>query len=489
MASATAFGQASTSARTPFAPSVDVAAQRGPQIFNSLFDSLRRWGATVHPNGMSFALATVPEGVLLHHGNGRNATPTTLDWLAYEIEHAEIFAKYRMGHPYRAGRSSSGESTNALIGVEDVAAQAPLGGYESVDNDDDDDDNAASSDETGHGWLHTFRTTRPLQFLYIDGMSGNKGNSGVIDTQDYILRATSTSASQPVGPPNHEPDPRPPGPPGEYARALDLCALCAEWQLHGVIRTESAGTEIIKCNFSDGLEQIQSLRRADPDAHPHPGGADRGGFPSRRHSRADAFRDVGAGRTRLDDSSWVSAFVFPVNLTNPDAQEPTLPRLVSTSADERIAIRTYLMDVVNERRGAAAASVSWRDVADLVVRRYADSMAFLAFNATTRSDFVDRTRFLLDVFVDYSVADAAERDAAAEARCATFYMQGKQLDTESDHLLYAAFKAVTAEICATLFGVRRLVTKDTGHDDDASWRNGKASLVQLVDYLGWSVFK
>ncbi|RMZ78844.1 hypothetical protein DV738_g3682, partial [Chaetothyriales sp. CBS 135597] len=178
-----------------FGPSIEVAAQRGPAIFNSVHDSLRKWGSIVHPNGMSMFLATVPQGVLLHHGNYRNATPATLDWLADEK----------------------------------------------------------------HGWLHTYRAARPLHFLYLDGLSGNKGHDGVTDTQEFLLRqpkAAVPSQSRAL----LEED-RPPGPPGEYELVLDVCNLLVGWGLDGMIRTEWAGFEIVKCEFPNGLEQVQ--RRLD----------------------------------------------------------------------------------------------------------------------------------------------------------------------------------------------------------------------------------
>jgi hypothetical protein len=83
-----------------FRLSVETAALRGPHIFNAVNDSLRKLGTSVYYNGMSLYFATVPEDVLFHHGNRRNATPKMLRWLAYEIEHAEIFA--------RSGRRSCG---------------------------------------------------------------------------------------------------------------------------------------------------------------------------------------------------------------------------------------------------------------------------------------------------------------------------------------------------------------------------------------------
>ncbi len=504
-------------------PSTHAAAQRGAGVFNAVFDSLRKYGTTVHPNGMSLYLATVAAGVLLHHGNGRNATPTTLDWLAYEIEHAEIFARSRMGHP-------GGEPPAVVRGPQVVLADG--GG----------DDGTG----TGHGWLHTYRTTRPLQFLYIDGMSGDKSDDGVIDTQDLILRASPAGniAQKTVPTTARETStPRPPGPPGEFVRAADICELCAQWHLQGVIRTEGAGTEIIKCDFFDGLEQVQSLRQpnnadrwpgspgggpgapggrpgapgypgerpSDPGAPGRPGGGPgRPSGPNSRHGRTtgpvnfeDGFRDVGAHRTLIDYGSMVSAYFFPVNLTNPDAARAAYPRLVGAAPAELRAIKAYLAEVVAARRGLTpapdAAGASWRDLADLVVRRYAPRLTLLANASSTSTststaaaaadDMARNLRATLNVFVDDAVEDVHQREAEARARCATFYLPVAATAHSADPFLYAAFKAVNAAICNALFDALDTVADVPAAESRSAVDAAKASLQRLMEYLDWSVFE
>ncbi|KAL1892338.1 hypothetical protein Sste5346_007076 [Sporothrix stenoceras] len=487
-------------------PSTDAAAQRGPYIFNTVFDSLRKYGSTIHPNGMSLYLATVPQGVLFHHGNGHNSTPTTLDWLAYEIEHAEMFARSRMGHP---------GGPPPILGSEHIG-QAAIG-----DSDNDNDEfpppppPPAAGEDDGHGWLHIYRTTRPLQFLYIDGMSGDKGSDGVIDTQDYLLRAGNSDSAKKVAATtttqSAKPTQDPPGPPGEFIRAEELCDLCAEWQLQGVIRTEGAGTEIIKCDFFDGLEEVQSLRRSDsaskrpggggPGGHGPPGRGGPGGrgpggrrpggpggpprgFPGPFNAE-NGFRDVGGHRTVLDYQSMVSAFFFSINLTNPDGKRSTFPRLVNAAPSELVAIKAYLKDVVAARRDAPLAPYSWRDVADLVVRRYAPRLVSLA-NATKEDDIKDGLQSVLNVFLDYSVDGKQLREAEARKRCATFYLQTQTpLQTEADKLLYAGFEAVTTKICGTLLDA--LSTFEDG--GDAAVTSATTSIKELIKYLDWSVFE
>jgi hypothetical protein len=63
------------------------------------------------------------------------------------------------------------------------------------------------------GYLHIYRTTRPLtNLLYIDGMSAGKTSMGTLDTQDLVLR--NSSDGNPTG--------------GDYVRGQELCTLGAE---------------------------------------------------------------------------------------------------------------------------------------------------------------------------------------------------------------------------------------------------------------------
>jgi hypothetical protein len=43
------------------------------QIFNAIHSAMRQWGSSLNHNGMSFFLATVPEGQLFYHGS-QNST-------------------------------------------------------------------------------------------------------------------------------------------------------------------------------------------------------------------------------------------------------------------------------------------------------------------------------------------------------------------------------------------------------------------------------
>lgn len=409
---------------------------------------------------MSLFLATVPEGVLFHHGNDRPETPSEPDWLAYEIEHAEGFAHVWSAPPEhkkpppgrKQGRSSD--------------AQKVIG-------------SGARPSENAAGWLHVYRTNRPLQYLYVDGMSGGKTSMGTLDTQDYLLRgdrsyaASERGVSQAGG-----------GPMNERQRAIELCELCDEWGLQGIIRME-AGFEIIQCNFTDGLDQIQANQRPDPSGTD----ARRRGIESFEYLRGitERYFDIGSSRTIIDYSSMVSAFFFPVNLTNPDAKRPDLPRLSNTTDAELTSIKEYFKKTLDQRRNEHRRPIDWQDVSDIIVSRYADRLDYMVNAATSMDTMAAEISFLLDLYIDYSRPDEKSLPDAI-SRCTNFYLQTITAVSEADQLIYEAFKGVTSEICTTLFDVRALIASSDGADE-SSLMTATKKLQSLMEFLAWSRFR
>ncbi|KAH7160541.1 hypothetical protein B0J13DRAFT_494203 [Dactylonectria estremocensis] len=463
----------------PLEPSTEVAVQRGPQLFNTVFDSLRKWGAVTHRNGMSFMIATVPKDVLLYHGSNRNATPTTLDWLAYEVEHAEMFARPNWLGPPRRRPDDARQDLRRR-----ASEQSRLTGF---------DASLLEAPGTKHGWLHVYRTTRPLRFLYVDGMSGDKDSMGVLDTQDFLLRGVRDEPHWPPRRPPPKADEELPGIPGEQNRVRDLCQLCADWKLQGIIRTEWVGFEIIKCDFFDGMDQVQSLQRDDknpdqPPWFPEPGKARRPDMPGARRDPDDRFRDINPGRTLLDYSSLVSAFFFPINLTNPDNEHPKRPRLLSTTEDELASVKQYISQIIQQRYDAPIAPYNWRHVADEIVQRYTPKIFSILNNTSSVDDISKDIRFLLEAFIDYSIEDETVRSKLGEERCVNFYIQTLPLESDADRLLYSAFEAVNAEICASFFQIRKLIVSNQGADHRSIYE-AKSILKSLIEYLAWHVFE
>lgn len=94
-------------------------------------------------------IATVPEGTEFYHGTSSAEPKTGMDWLAFESEHALIFARP---------------------------------GSNRIPDEDHDEEKALP-----YGYLHTFRTRHDLRLLYIDGVSAAKSDRGTLDLQDVVL--------------------------------------------------------------------------------------------------------------------------------------------------------------------------------------------------------------------------------------------------------------------------------------------------------------
>ena len=324
-----------------FGPGLESARANGRAIFNAVHDAMRQFGSSWHHNGMSVFPAVVPRGVLLYHGSHSPDVPRSHEWLAFEVEHAENFARSRPPRR-RGGWHSSDDTSLKHEDPLDVAVR-----LQSRDwlNDE------GEGDEVLPGYLHTYRTTRPLNLLYIDGMAAANTWYGTTDTQDLLL--TYAPDRQPME---------------DYRRGGDLCEAFAAWGVEGFIRMEP-GFEVIFCDFSPdaGLELASApARQALPD---DPAYADFDSALSHFEwvrAAAQRYRDIGAGRVLLDFSGMVSAYFYPVNLTNPDPERPELPRLVQATEAQLAVMRGHVAGVAS-RRGLGDGSedvVDWQGVTD-----------------------------------------------------------------------------------------------------------------------------
>jgi hypothetical protein len=129
-------------------------------LSNAVHSSMRQWGSSLNHNGMSFFLAVVPSGTYLYHGSSSSEPVQGTEWLAFEPEHATIFAIPRMSRQSQHNR------------------QKPLG-------------RSPLEDHVEVGYLHTYTVTHDLRLLYIDGLSAGKTLNGTLDTQDILLLNSS----------------------------------------------------------------------------------------------------------------------------------------------------------------------------------------------------------------------------------------------------------------------------------------------------------
>lgn len=67
--------------------------QYANHIFNEIVSSARQFGSSLNHNGMAFFIAKVPADLEFYHGSGSRSQINGLDWLAFEPEHALVFAR------------------------------------------------------------------------------------------------------------------------------------------------------------------------------------------------------------------------------------------------------------------------------------------------------------------------------------------------------------------------------------------------------------
>ncbi|KAJ0124558.1 hypothetical protein J7T55_005896 [Diaporthe amygdali] len=502
-------------------PDIKSAHDNAFAIFNSIHSAMRQWGSSVHHNGLSFYLATAPEGSVFYHGGYSTERPDSFEWLAFEIEHAAQFAasweftqsadlntmadtaldaqilktllRHRSSHarpPSDPGRSPNLHNK--------LSSQRPLGIVENNDEgdeDDDDDDEDPPTrpprfDKLRRGYLQLYRANRPLNLLYIDGEAAAKCPLGSLDSQDLILLGRNKSS----GPPTW----------GEWPRAKQLCALADEWKhptgakIDGFIRME-AGFEIVYCDFSEqgGLDLVSvqgSSFRNETGLPPHQIDSV---FEWLRASAA-RFHGHPAGRLDIDWSSMVSAFSYPMNLSNPDWHRQDLPRVVNATMESRLGVRARLRDVFAARGGQEVPKrriVNWQGVVDKIVTRFSERLQYMANNQWTHDRLLLALGTIVDPHISYTDHSPMSEHLAID-RCTQHYLDPSFLHPETwtpeDHAVATALERVSHTICDTLFHARRVLRAANGmmsSDSDALVKEAQRTIVELMEQLRWTTWR
>lgn len=438
-----------TATATPVYADYSTKIPNANHIFNAIHSSMRQWGSSLNHNGMSFFLATVPEGTQLYHGTHTPEPVNGTEWLAFEPEHANIFSgPKRFGPPPGRpghGRPGDGPSRPPKHRTGEQM-QKPLGGHEG---------HRPPSEEAG--WLHTYVAAKDLRLLYIDGMSAAKSNKGVFDSQDRLL------FNDTIRGPGFQ----------EYNRAQKVCEIARDvWhdRIDGVIRME-AGFEIILCSFSRDLEVLRITRAKSGDVPPAPGpGMDKYPEDMFQYYKAIASRyhGIGGDRVRLNYNRFVTAFAYGLDLFHGGE----LPRLANLSTESLEPIRRDLYDLI-ATHDAREESFNWQAVVDMIIERYANELKYLVSGRLSTTELLhaqlDRD---LRPFIDYDF-----RNTTFEVeRCATQFIPKHA----PKHTLAAdVVHDVSRAICSTLF---------FAYEED---EHGTAitSIENLIEYLAWTTWK
>ncbi|KAF2459620.1 hypothetical protein BDY21DRAFT_338747 [Lineolata rhizophorae] len=451
-------------------------------IFNALHSSMRQWGSSINHNGQSFFLASVPAHTQFYHGTSIDWPVTGMEWLAFEPEHALLFARrfppndtsyatdsiLRKQGPQKQQREGQDQRT-----LPTHPAKARLLAQEQFLNDGRKKPPHHVPSEPG--FLHVYRTRHPLRLLYLDGLSAGKTTNGTLDSQDLILLQTALPHS----------------PFWDFERAHQLCDLArTSWdgRVDGFLRME-AGFEVILCEFEKHLDTVR-IGRAGGGKEPGFWAA-AGDMFSYWRAVTDRYWGIGGERVKLGYERFVSVYADEdVDLW--DGGKAKMPRLGNVSREVREKLKAevdaMVMGEPNPWVGLEKGEgVNWQEVVDLIVRRYADRLKFMV-----GEDVVSQPKDLhaeLDravrPFLDYDARDME----AEEWRCTTHFLPW---DADEDTLAARAVMDVSKRICGTLLVAHNLTL--SAADDSNSMAQGKATmsaknLKALIEYLDWTVWK
>jgi hypothetical protein len=225
------------------------------------------------------------------------------------------------------------------------------------------------------------------------------------------------------------------------------------------------GFEIIYCDFFSGIELVSSLRR--PFINPTDTRTASRSIFNWARAVAQRYHGIGGGRVELDFSRMVSAFFYPFNTTNPNPRAQELPRLIATTPDERQALHDRIKDVASER---PATSVDWQGVADLIVTRFSDRLALLAWDELPDEQFTRQIFAATDTYFEYpplpedinllDLEEWAHRSKEAKSRCAEYQLLSVAAQQQAewapeDGLIHAAISRVAERVCDALFSARK----------------------------------
>ncbi|OLN81346.1 hypothetical protein CCHL11_08556 [Colletotrichum chlorophyti] len=503
-----------------FAPRPEHARENAVHIFNAVHSAMRQWGSSVHHNGLGLIPATVPRGTLLYHGSRANTTPETFEWLAFELEHSESFARsWRKGKGTPApeppkppgkgpgrGKPPGGPSggRRPIVPAVDDESQRPLGAADGRDGRED-------LPDAVRGYFHTYRAKRDLKLLYLDGMAAGKTAMGTLDTQDILLRGVGKVPYF-----------------GEWERARDLCDVVTKWGLDGVVRME-IGFEVIYCDFFQGLDLVSVLKRPWNDQVEGKGEMNMFEWARAVGQRYDG---IGGGRVRLDFAAMVSGLWYPLNVSNPNGRKD-MPRLGNITEEGREVILGRMEEVINQTRWVDG-KTDWQGVVDMIVTRYGDRIEALTDEESEGGDesFVSQVLVVTNSFVDYPrdasdsgfkgvrTAGREEEGYVKEARerCVSHHVAPvvvwRDEWTAEEGLIYEAVETVVRRICGELFDVRGMLLEAAprlaaafseaeirdivgaagGDDDDddgvaGAVREGREVIKTLKRDLGWSLWR
>ncbi|KAJ6789053.1 hypothetical protein PWT90_08314 [Aphanocladium album] len=493
------------------APITGSARQNAYRIFNGLHSVARLWGTAVHHNGFALIPGVVPAGTLLYHGSGRRHTPEEREWLAFEVEHAELFAKrFLRPNPPPDGDVSSHKSAPQKRGQKPLAA--PPASHSCEDEPDEPDEQLQQS---GTGYMHTFQARRDLHVLILDGMSAASSCSSGVGAGGgdvfYLLfrhadgNPDTSFEEECEREENSEEDPYGYKALAEIARRA--CKVATKLGFDAVLRAE-AGFELIYCDFQGtGLELMSSVAQVP--------------FQKRLTDKVNPLFDwmravtrnydgIGRDRLRVDFSSMVSGLFFPFNYSSPLPDGSHGARLMAAGEEHYHQLYEYAIGALHSRDKF---TVNWQAVAEAVVDRYSDRLARLASPQISAHSFIEEVEAVVMMYYNEDTASVDRPEAKmpgvsdALDSCTKAYLLPALAFQErwslADELLYAATETITRSICENYYHVYSLLmdtaparaTKAPCRDKDQDFaskelqnaiKSAQEKVTKLMEKLDWS---
>ncbi|KAM3514741.1 hypothetical protein MY11210_001582 [Beauveria gryllotalpidicola] len=290
-------------------------------------------------------------------------------------------------------------------------------------------------------------------------MAAAKTNMGTLDSQDLVLcenRIGNLSDSFPFG---------------EDERASMMCEMLADWGYDGFVRMEM-GFELVYCDFSTGFNFLSARRTFYPqDKLNNKGPQIREGI----RAAAEHYDGIGAERLRIDFSSMVSSWLFPINLTNADPDRPELPRFSSVKQSKLRAIKSQVWHACTLPRRF---TVDWQATTDMIVKRFSRRFILMTSPNCSLYQFIDEVESATLTYVDAprrpgdtsslppvdGSSDRGQVSITEEVqRCTEHFLlpsiKFRDLWATEDKLIHVAIETVTHDICIVLFSVRAALLK------------------------------
>ncbi|CCH59344.1 hypothetical protein TBLA_0B05110 [Henningerozyma blattae CBS 6284] len=232
-------------------------------IFNSIVDALRQSCSDMHPVGLSFFPAVIPQGTLMFRA-GTKEIPKSFEWLAMDPEFSYSFAS----HGKKYGRKNlerfpfprkpkSEDNSNDTSEDAEYYSKYDSKKYDNEYNSKVHDDKYEKTDRNARRHLLTFRATRDMnKFIYLDGASAAKTLTGEMDSQLLLSEVAKFKLDIPD---EGDVDSHT----AERVYAENICKWGKPFGLDGLIRVE-IGFEIILCDFfQDNIELVSNLDLVD----------------------------------------------------------------------------------------------------------------------------------------------------------------------------------------------------------------------------------